>query len=804
MLSRDFEWEEVEALFDAAENLPESKQTEFVEAETSSPELAREVLSLLSAARDSKTFLEATKSSNPALHTPLLERGHRLGAWRIDCLVGRGGMGDVYKVNRADGQYEHVAALKLMRAVSEEYREMFNRERQLLARLEHPGIARLLDGGITEDERPWMVMELASGAPIDKWVRSQQADIRQIVRLVIAAGDALAYAHRQLIVHRDIKPSNILVDDKGRTRVIDFGVAHFAETDAPRQTPLSLNYAAPELLDGSAASTASDIYGLAATLYALLAGTPPLDLAADPLPIAVRRAMEEPPRPLAEAMAGTPSKPLLHDLEAILACALSKRPADRYASLNAFCEDLKQALQGHAVHARKHERGYISARFVRRHAWQTAAITAVILSMAGGLSASLWQAHQASIERDWAFREQARMEAVQQYLYFMLRDGADASGGTQASADEILDAAAEQVTEMFANDPEKGAPVMHTLGELYFYLNDYEAAAPMFERIVESEDVDPIVMASAQYDLAQVRIRAGHSESAAPLLEAAQAFWRSEPDRWQRRLVNSQLVEARLLRDEGKASEAAALLEDSLPDRIALGGDIDRKLGVHYNDLGVMRIRAGQPEQAIEPLREALKIWKETGLENSPDALNTLNNLAAIEVVSGRYGNAVPLFRDLLDLRRILYGSSTATAAVLNNYGKTLLHLDRPEEALPLLEEASAMALQHGGEASMAYASAVAGLAEALSRTGQFEDALETASTGYTRVKSASGEHSPMTAVTAIALAREMANNGDEAKARELLHNAEAVFREMGPGAKRQLETIDRIRLSVGQGRPRR
>jgi non-specific serine/threonine protein kinase/serine/threonine-protein kinase len=278
------------------------------------------------------------------------------------------------------------------------------------------------------------------------------------------------------------------------------------------------------------------------------------------------------------------------------------------------------------------------------------------------------------------------------------------------------------------------------------------------------------------------------------LLAAAQAFWNEEPGRWERKLADSRLVEARLLRSQGKVTEAVTLLRDSLPERIALSGETDRKLGVHYNNLGVLLIRAGQPDEAVLPLENALHIWKQIGLENSPDALNTLNNLATIEVIAGRYENAAPLFRELLDLRRMLYGGSTATAAVLNNYGKTLLHLERPEEALPLLEEAAAMARQHAGEASMAYASAVAGVAKALSRTGQFEDALETAKTGYVRVRAASDGSSPMTAVTAVALGREEANSGDPAKARELLDQAEIVFKAMGPGAQRQLETIDTIR----------
>lgn len=484
----------------------------------------------------------------------------------------------------------------------------------------------------------------------------------------------------------------------------------------------------------------------------------------------------------------------MRDLESILACALSRQPESRYASLDAFCDDLRNALQGRAVAARQRERGYVTGRFFRRHAWQSAAVAALALSLVGGLSASLWQARQASMERDWALREQARLEAVQQYLYFMLRDGADATGGTEASADEILDAAAEQVTEMFATDPDKGGPVMHTLGELYFYLNDYEAAAPMLERVVDGENVDPALMARARYDLAQVRLRAGDIEAAAPLLEAAQAFWQSSPNRWRRRLVDSRLVEARLLRDQGRIDEAVRLLEDNLPERIELSGDKDHKTGVYHNDLGVMLTAAGRPADAAAPLRTALSIWREIGMENSPDALNTLNNLATVEVLTGRHAEAVPLYEEVLELRRTLYGASGATAALLNNYGKTLLRLGRADEALPLLDEGAAMAREHAGEASITYASAAAGLSRALSETGQTGAALETAREAHSLVITAAGDSTPMAAITAIALARETAREGNLAEAADLLDQAETIFKPMGAGAQRQLDKIADIR----------
>ncbi len=791
MSSNEPKWDQVEALFDAVRDQPESEHETFIKAQTRDTHLAGEVRSLLDAVRRSENFLEPPGDASQDV--PILTTGERLGAWRVEVLIAHGGMGEVYRVQRADGQYEQRAALKLMKPLPNEYRPLFDSERQFLARLEHPGIARLLDGGMSQDGRPWMVMEFASGAPADKWIREHSAGARRAVELALQAGDALSYAHHKLILHRDVKPSNILVDDAGRARVIDFGVARLADEDA-RRAPLSLEYAAPELIEGKPASTSSDVYGLAATLYALLTGSPPLELAADPLPVAVRRAVDEMPPPVSRRLPKSRRGLLIADLEAILGRALSKKPEDRYRSVETFCDDLRRALDGDIVSVRQTQRGYATGRFLRRHNWQAMAVAALLISLAGGLSASLWQARQANIERDWAMREQARLEAVQQYLYFMLRDGADVTGGTDASADEILKAAAEQVSTVFANDPGRGGPLMHTLGELYFYLNDYEAAAPILRQVVEAADVDPPVMARAQYDLAQVHLRMGDPEAAEPLLASSQAFWEAESDRWRRQLVDSRLVEARLLRDQGRMDEAVALLRESLPHRIALSGENDRDAGVHHNDLGVMLIRSGRLDEAAGPLRDALGVWREIGLEQSPDALNTLNNLAAVEALAGRHAEAAPLFKEILRIRRTLYGDSAATAAVLNNYGKMLLRLDRTNEALPHLEQAVEMALDHAGPASMTYASAVAGLTETLSKIGQAERSLQAARDGHARVAGAAGETSPAAAVTAIALARETAANGDMKTARALLDQAEATFQSLGPSAARQLDTVESVR----------
>lgn len=787
------EWAQVEALLDAAMELPPEDQATFVRGQTSDPALIAEVLSLLNFAESSELFLEAAHA--PAEEDgALMDTDARLGTWRIDGIIGRGGMGTVYRVHRADGLYEQEAALKLMRPLAPEHLALFESERQFLARLEHPGIARLLDGGSGADGRPWMVMEYASGAPVDIWVRKSGAGPREILGVMLQVCAAMVHAHGKLIVHRDLKPSNILIDETGRARVIDFGVARIAGGDGLHAAPLSLDYAAPELFSGEAATTASDVYGLAATLYTLLAGRPPLALSEAPVPTRARRAVEDVPLPLSVHIPKKNQTALIRDLDAILAKALARDPAARYRAVEAFREDLTRALAGEAVSARLHERGYAMGRFISRHRWQAAAAAALVASMGMGLTTSLWQAREARIERDTALREQARLEAVQQYLYFMLRDAADTSGGTETSAREILETAAEQVTEMFANDPLRGGPVMHTLAELYLYLGDYEAAAPLLKRIVAAPETEPSVRAAAHYDLAQYHLRTADLDAAEELLSMAQTFWNEDAALWRRRLVDSRLVEARILRDRGEIDRAIALLQAHLPERIRLSGEYHRHTGVFYNDLGVMLNAAGRREEAAVSLRQALEVWRVAALDNSPDALNTLNNLAAIETLSGRPEAAEPLFREAVQLRNELYGASAATSALLNNYGKTLLRLGRAEEALPFLRQASEMALEHAGPGSLHYASAVAGVSEALSDAGESEQSFQVAGEGYTTVTEAVGEAHPAAGIVAIMLGRANAEAGDVARAAELLAQAEQALAPLGAGAASQIEIIRALR----------
>lgn len=786
------DWEKVEAVLDEAlERDPGDRRRLVSERLGDDPVLEREALSLLAAAEESAAFLGPVEVASTDF-----EPGARFGAWQVAERLGGGGMGEVYRVGRADGEYRQQAALKLMRPLPAAYWSRFQAERQILAELEHPGVARLLDGGLSADNRPFMVLEYVDGASIDLWCNQQAADARRRVELILEVCEAVGHAHAKLVVHRDIKPSNILVTSEGRTRLIDFGVARLmaAGEDARTETPVSIEYAAPELLEGVSATVMTDVYGLAATLFELLAGRPAIEVAGDPMAVAVRKIAETPAaRLMAVAREGFAPSSLARDLDAILARALRKEPEARYATVEAFAADLNRALEGQPVKAREGEKGYAFNRFVRRRRWPIAAAAAIVLSLSGGLGAALVQAQRAELQRDAALREQARLEAVQQYLYFMFRNAAE-TGGPDADVSQVLENAAAQVMTQFEADPERGGPLVKMLAELFFYLNDYEAAEPLLERLVRTPGVEPHIVASAAYDLAQVKLRKSEQDEAARYLAQAQAFWSGEPERWRSQLVDSRLVEARLLRDQGQVEAAVTLLQENLPARIALSGANNRETGVYHNDLGVMLTAAGRPQEAIPSFRAALAVWQAAGLESGPDALNTLNNLAALEVLDGRPDRAEPLFRRALEVRRRLYGPSAATAALISNYGKTLLQLDRAGEAAPLLAEAVGMAREHAGVGSLHYASALAGLSEAYLGLGRTGEASALSEEGLAAVRGALGDGHPATAVVAVSLGRVRAAQGRTDEARSLLDGAEQSLAALGPAAASQIRAIDQIR----------
>ncbi|MDX2032356.1 MAG: protein kinase [Blastocatellia bacterium] len=418
-------WNQVEAIFLEAIELPVERQEEFLLRACAGDEsLRQEVVAMLAADRRAGEFLSgAIMESGSGWLRPAGATGPRpeqIDAYRILREIGRGGMGTVYLAERADGEFHKQVAIKLATpgSASQEILRRFYEERRILASLDHPGIARLLDGGTTEDGVPFFVMEHVAGIPIDRYCRERQLGIPARLRLFREVCAAAHYAHQNLIVHRDLKPGNILVTESGAPKLLDFGIAKLLRPGASELTTglraLTPAYASPEQMAGRAVTTASDIYSLGVILYELLADARPYELA-DRSPAEIIQAIceREPPAPSRQRQRIVGER-LDRDLDDIVLMALSKDPTRRYGSASELADDLDRYLTGMPVRARRSTAGYRAEKFVRRHKTPVAIAGLLAVTLLSGIFATAHEAKRARAAL--AEAQQARAHAEAQRL----------------------------------------------------------------------------------------------------------------------------------------------------------------------------------------------------------------------------------------------------------------------------------------------------------------------------------------------------------------------------------------------------
>jgi len=504
-------WRQIDAVFQSAVDCAPENRPAFLDfACGGDAELRREVESLLNSHDPGWTESSAWKDAFRVLESrdAKLSEGRRIGAYRVLRELGRGGMGSVYLCARADDEFQKLVAIKVIRRGldTDDIIERFRSERQILARLDHPNITCLLDGGTTDDGLPYFVMEYIQGEPIDVYCDQHQLTVAERLKLFLAACSAVAYAHQNLVVHRDIKASNVIVTKEGTPRLLDFGIAKLlAPGSGPgnlTETPLRLltpEYASPEHVRGGATTTSSDVYSLGVLLYRLLTGHSPYrgpmssraeiehsiceeepdkpSLAV----LAVRRGAKKPEYGIAsdavsksrERAYEKHSHRLRGDLDNIVLTALRKEPQRRYASVEQLVEDIKRHLAHFPVSARPDTHLYRVTKFMQRYKAGVAAVTIVFLTLIGGIAATLWQARVARLEQAKATRINAFLQEMVGY--------SGVSGGTNHSHDatvaDMLDDAAKRVETELADQPEVKAEMLGTIGGTYLTQARYDLAA---------------------------------------------------------------------------------------------------------------------------------------------------------------------------------------------------------------------------------------------------------------------------------------------------------------------------------------
>jgi serine/threonine-protein kinase len=694
--------------------------------------------------------LTALSGSTPADDAVI---GRVVGRYRVVSCIASGGMGTVYLGVRTDGEFTQQVAIKIVKRGmdTDEIIRRFRLERQTLANLSHPNIAGLLDGGATEDGRPFLVMEYVNGRPIDQYCDERALDTSQRLRLFLDVCRAVQSAHQNLVIHRDLKPGNILVTTDGVPKLLDFGIAtvlhgsttstgSFGAPTIPEQRRLTPEYASPEQIQGAPVTTASDVYSLGVILFELLSGRRPYHFRTrttaeiervvcgvePPLPsAAAARSASEPEGPEADADEWRPrevpgaarGKRLRGDLDTIVLMALRKEPARRYATVEQLAGDIDRYLRGLPVSARKDTFTYRAGKFVRRHALASAAGASVALAVLLGAGGIAWQARKAAAERDGAFLARDEAEQIAKFLRDTLASANPSDSANDVSMRHVLDETAARLDAELSNRPLVHASVLSTIGTSYLGLGVLDKAEACITRAMEerralvgSEHHDS---AESMLDLAAVYYATERFDQAEPLLRHAMKIFRSIRGDHNLDIARTANDLGAVLRARGNLEEAESLYNQALQIRRAHEGTNSLGVAETLNNLAAVLQARGNRTDAEAALAEALRIRRVMLPPMHARIAQSVDNLAVFYASGGEYERARPLFKEAISISEQTLGPTHPDLAItLNNYGAVLILAGGPyDEAEALLRRALAIRLDRlpPGDSRTAYTRSLLG-----------------------------------------------------------------------------------------------
>ena len=682
----------LERLFADSLALPEAARASFLQRSCGDDADLRDEVAQLLRLHDAPGALDVPPHSpkTPVLQ-PSLATGTCLGPWRIEKLIGRGGMGEVYAAIRADGAFEQRVALKLLRYEAAGEMERFHAERHILARLEHPEIARLLDGGMTPDGRPYTVMEYVEGRSLTDYCRELHSPLHERLSLFTKVCDAVAFAHRNLVIHRDLKPANILVDGAGGVKLLDFGIAKLLDAAAlPRDAdvtfaPFTPEYAAPEQLSGEPVTTATDVYALGVLLFELLTAERPLRTRGLPstqvlkllmdhsAPAPSRIAQEKPDAPV-------PARLLKGDLDAIVAKCLRNEASHRYETVNALKRDVERHLRSEPVIAREGARFYVLGRLLRRYRWAVAGACVLIVTLAIGLAGTAWQAQRANAQA-------SRAQAVRKFLVGVFEQAKpDENKGQPFTAQQLLGIGEQQLSAVATDQPAIHADLTGLIGTLYWDIGDYTRAEPLLKAAVaagsdprvsdeirarnllglatmetqkhlldaafahaqqalelarrasgnESDDVSDV-----QRAIASIHFRRGDSKQAEPILRKLLGDDRGKGETREVVADDLQLLGS-VLGELARYDDSEAAFRDAIEIYRRLHGNNHSTLGNSYSELGQMLLHKGDLNGAENALRAAFEVADQLYGSESQEAWTSQSNMLRVLEVKGEFADVLP------------------------------------------------------------------------------------------------------------------------------------------------------------------
>jgi eukaryotic-like serine/threonine-protein kinase len=647
-------WQRLSPLLDALLELDaEGRKARLETLREEDPALADELQALMTLEDDNEDFLSEPLVTPP----PMAKPDTMIGPYKLDRMLGEGGMGQVWLARRADGLYQRRVALKLLRPglADPNLRQRFTRERQILARLGHPHIARLLDAGISTDNQPYLALEYVEGEPITDWCRSRDLNVAARLKLILQVCEAVSHAHANLIVHRDLKPSNIMVTPLDEVRLLDFGIAKLLDGSEPGRDntrtevrAFTLHYAAPEQIRGEPVTTMTDVYSLGVVLYELLAEAKPYKLKrqsdaeweeailiSDPQKPSANLLREADSDPSRTPALRRRAKEIAGDLDNIALKALSKRPEHRYPSVEAMALDLHRYLEGKPVLARPQSMAYRTHKFVQRHRWALATTALMLAMLTSALVLVTWQARQ-------AVREASRAQALQRFVTNLFEQaGGGDSGGEPGPLDvrKLLEAGEQRGNRELARQPLDRAELFGVIARLRLGLGDYREA----ERLLQTQGAiidglkdppDSLRLASAT-DYGRTLRLLGRPAVCVARMQPLETDARRQQRQLPVQSADFYSELGRCQRDEGNRRTARRLYQRSLEIR---RNALDDTAGVVENlaDLADLERDAGNNEAALLGFRNALAQLKASVGNRHPLAIGLLQRLCDLERKAGQ------------------------------------------------------------------------------------------------------------------------------------------------------------------------
>lgn len=832
-------WEQIEHFFDAALEQPEQSRRDWLQRSCFDDEVRREVLELLEASRLSDSFLDGSAQAFAAdlIEAENVERIGTLGPYTVKRELGQGGMGNVYLAERTDGQYNQDVAIKMLRAGpgSDSHVRRFLAERQILASLSHPNIARLLDAGVSDSGTPYFVMEYVDGQPIDEYCAERQLSVKERLRLFLIVCDAVSHAHRRLIVHRDLKPSNILVTSQGGVKLLDFGIAKLLQPDdRPAQSMLTATgqflmtpeYASPEQVGGDSITIASDVYQLGLLLFKLITGNLPhrftnrsmteivrvVSEVTTPRPSVFvldtesRQGLPEPPRRLANVFKG--------DLDAIVLKALRKEPGQRFDSVDRFADDLRNHLAGRPVTAHSGSGMYRVRKFIRRNRWQVGAAAIIVLL-------AIWYTVSMNLEQKRTARERDRATQYAAFLTDLFSSSnpfheTSPANARDVTVREFLDAGVYRLRSDPSFDAEMRYSLYESIGRVYEGLGYDEKARDLFEDMADAatetygprspervkslrrlaavttdstaadslfalqlgiardieQAIGPITAQSLTV-YGKWLVSHGDFDAGIEALEVAVSTLRAAGPEHSEALIGALVFSSNAYNKLNHIEKSEAVIEEAYRIRSTSRGEDHPSTAVILTERGIVSELSGDLERGEYFKKRALEIFRASLGDHHPYTLSSANNLAVLYNRSGRYAEAEEIAREVHALREQYFGKEhPETIAALQNLAVYRLRQGQLESTIPLFHEAHSRFRAALPAASVETAMPLLSLADIYLQLDNFAEAETNARAAKEHLESFLPPEHPLIAVSASRLGEALTGLGRYSEAEQLLLEA--------------------------------